>query len=157
MKKNFSQPLDPKPTVIHFLIEMGRDAFVHFDDPDKSDIDYYNGLSLEIDASKDRTSQLVEFLYENGFSLNNYRELVHETKVGFSFIGNTPGYTQDEICLHVHADQINEPEYKDKTSHLTLEETLDRFEKSPDLRRVVALSLAQLFNERETVNAHQEY
>jgi hypothetical protein len=155
MKKDFSQPIDhTRLTVICFLIEVGRDMFVHFDHPDEALLDYYNGLHLEVDESIDYTSQLAKYLYENGFALNHYRELARETKVAFAFIDDTLGYSSDNVCFHIYADRIDEPQGKREVTILTLLETLDRFEGSPDLPRVAALGLAQLFNERDTINIH---
>jgi hypothetical protein len=147
MKKNFEQSLDHSGCTIYFLIEVGYNRFIHFGFQDELGLAYYNSLKLEVDESKHYSTQIAKHLYENGLSLDRYRELAWETKVNFSFVDNTPGYTRDEVCLYVYADQIDDS--KGKHTLTTLDEMIDTYIEAPDMPHVVKSGIAQILNERE--------
>lgn len=150
MKKNFSQPFARKPAIIHLLVEVSKNTFINFNHTDELGLEYYNSLSFQADESQDFVNQLAKFLFEQGLSINSYRELTREVSVGFSFIDESPGYVFDSICLYVQADRTVKFN-NDKITSLTLSDTIDRFENAPDIPSVVKLGLAQLYNERYTL------
>ena len=108
MKKNFTQPFVASPqTIAYLLVEVENDTFLQFTTQDGLGASYATTLSVELDNSKDASLQLAEFLHINGLELVKHRELLRETHVDFSYVDNTPGESQDTICLHITAERTS--------------------------------------------------
>lgn len=157
MKKTFTQPFDHSNyTTAYLLVEIENNTFLQLLYRDELGLSYFSVLDIELDKSVEQNVQLAKYLYSNGISLNYYRELIHETKLAYSFIDNTPGYVTDEICLYIHGDRIKDSiEISEKETLLvSLDEMLDNLKVSPHQPRAVALAIARLINERQIVNTN---
>ena len=160
MNKNFTQPfLRSEYVRAYLLIEVGNesdegenDKFLEFwSTDDGCGCNHCDTLVAELSDSGDITTELAKFLYENGFALESYRELVRETSVTYSLVGDEPGVSRDEICLYVRADRTVAPlpECDEKARFVTLDKLLDDLEISIGYSPILAAGIAQIMNERD--------
>jgi hypothetical protein len=153
MKK--SQPFKQDPTRYYLLIEdtAKNSAFWlrHSEDQDEENDGYYAEqidmpVYFEVVEKDQVTVKLTEELIKLGFAVASYRELARETILLYSYIDETPGTQQDDVCLHVRADLANE--LRPGLINVPLSALMEKTSEFLVNDRVVRLGINRLLSER---------
>lgn len=154
MKKDFSQPFTKNHSLIFLIIqESVSGQFVLFTSQDSIDEygkdDAYETLKLTLENEDSLALHVTKYLIQQGFALNTLRELVRETRVGFSFDGDTSGQEGDVIALHVQVDMTNQNSFVSREAvYLALDEYIRRIRGALFGDRVIDLATAKLLSEQ---------
>jgi hypothetical protein len=156
MKRDFSQPFRTRPAYAYLLVETAPGMFLQFANSEDPTLTYYTVLLTEVDDAINPSLHLVRFLHENGLALEEFREVARENRVTYSFIDDTPGTVETDICLYIRATRTAQWVDKDNEEALfvPLETLLENFFASPAVIPVVSRGAAHLIVERYLLKKH---